>query len=165
MAKSPIWTFLAVAALIAQAAPAGVASAYGAECKRKIVGFYLEEMDASRPRKLSNALQNLPGSLTGVPGNAEHGRDVLIGAQKGSCVSCHRVGTLSPAIAQGSIGPSLDGAGSKYNEGQFRQVLLQPKAYFPETIMPSYYRAGNSEASVLTAAEIEDLVAYLGTLK
>ncbi len=165
MAKSPIWTFLAVAAFSAQAAPFAGASAYGAECTRKTAGFYLEEMDASRPHKLSRSLQNLPGSLTGVPGNAEHGRDLLIGAQKGGCISCHRVGTLSPAIAQGSIGPALDGIGSKYDDGQLRQVLLQPRAYFPETIMPSYYRAEGSEASVLTAAEIEDLVAYLGTLK
>ncbi len=46
-----------------------------------------------------------------------------------------------------------------------RQVLVQPKAYFPDTIMPSYYKAEGGEASILTAAEVEDLVAYLRTLK
>ena len=165
MAKSPIRTFLGAALLFAHAAPFVAGSAYGVECKRKLAGFYLEELDSTRPHKLSSASQSLPASLTGVPGNSEHGRDVFISTQKGACVSCHQVSVLSPAIGQGSIGPVLDGSGAKYNEGQLRQVLLQPRSYFPETIMPSYYRAGDSKASVLTAAEIEDLIAYLGTLK
>ncbi len=165
VAKSPICIVLGFAVLFAHAAPFGATDAYGAECKMKIAGFYLEELDQTRPHKLSRGSENLPASLTGIAGNSEHGRDVFISAQKGGCVSCHQLSTLSPAIAQGSIGPTLDGAGTKYNEGQLRHVLLQPGAYFPETIMPSYYRAGDSQASVLTAAEIEDLVAYLGTLK
>ncbi len=165
MAKSLIWTFLGVAVLCVQAAAFWTTSAYGLECKRKAAGFYLEETAANRPHKLYRSLEKLPGSLTGVPGNSENGRDVFIGAQKGGCVSCHRLGTLPPAIGQGSIGPALDGTGSKYGEAELRQVLLQPKAYFPETIMPSYYRSGEAGESVLTAGEIEDLVAYLETLK
>ncbi len=165
MAKSPIWAFLCVAALIAHTAPFAVASAYGGECKRKIAGFYLEDTDAGVPHRLSRAVQNLPGPLTDAAGNAERGRDVFISIQKGGCASCHQLRALSPAVAQGSIGPALDGAGAKFSEGQLRQVLIAPKSYFPETIMPAYYRSGESEASVLTAAEIEDLVAYLTTLK
>ena len=144
MAKSPICIVLGLAVLFAHAAPFGATDAYGAECKRKIAGFYLEELDQTRPHKLSRGSENLPASLTGIAGNSEHGRDVFISAQKGGCVSCHQLSTLSPAIAQGSVGPTLDGAGAKYNEGQLRHVLLQPGAYFPETIMPSYYRAGDS---------------------
>jgi sulfur-oxidizing protein SoxX len=165
MAKSPIRTFLGVAVLLTQAAAFWAASAYALECKRKAAGFYLEETEANRPHMISRTLEKLPGSLTGVPGNPERGRDVFISAQKGGCASCHRLGTLSPAMGQGSIGPALDGTGGKYNEAQLRQVLLQPKAYFPETIMPSYYRAGEAGESVLSAGEIEDLVAYLETLK
>jgi L-cysteine S-thiosulfotransferase len=139
--------------------------ASAAECIRKTAGFYLEEMDQSAPRSLSRSLQNLPASLTGLPGNVNLGRDVFISSQKGGCVNCHQLSSLSPQTPQGTIGPALDGAGARYSDGQLRQVLLQPKSYFPETIMPSYYQAGAAGDSVLTAAEIEDLVAYLRTLK
>ncbi len=166
MAKSHICSFLAVVACLwAGAVPIPAGSAYAAECKRKTAGFYLVDLNPRGPHKFSSSVRNLPGSLTGVPGNADLGRVVFLSAQKGGCVNCHQLGTLASAIAQGSIGPALDGAGSKYNEGQLRQVLLQPKSYFPETIMPSYYRHGSGPESVLTAAETEDLIAYLGTLK
>ena len=82
-------------------------------------------------------MENLPGSLTGAAGNPEAGRAVFIGAQKGACASCHQLSTLPPFVGQGSIGPALDGTGSKYDEGQLRQMLLQPKTYFPGTIMPA----------------------------
>ena len=165
MAKSPVWTFLGVAVIFMQATAFWAASAYALECKRKAAGFYLEDTEANRPHKLSRTWRSFRARSRACPGTQEHGRDVFIGVEKGGCVSCHQLSTLSRAIGQGSIGPALDGTGSKYNEAQLRQVLLQPKAYFPETIMPSYYRAGEAGESVLTASEIEDLVAYLGTLK
>jgi L-cysteine S-thiosulfotransferase len=165
VAKPPVWISLAVAAFLAGAGPLTAPHAYGAECKRKVAGFYLEETDALRPHKLSRAPDGMPASLTGVAGNAEHGRDIFISARKGGCPSCHLLSLLPQSIPQGSIGPALDGAGKRYNEGQLRRVLLEPKAYFPGTVMPSYYRAGDSKASVLTAAEIEDLIAYLTTLR
>jgi len=136
--------------------------AYGAECRRKTAGFYLEE--AAGPRNLAFSLKSLPASLTGLPGNAGRGREVLVSRQRGGCLNCHKVGALSSIPGQGGIGPALDGAGSKYNDSQLRQVLVEPKAYFPETVMPAYYRSATA-ASVLTAAEIEDLIAYLKTLK
>ncbi len=165
MAKSNICTYLAVASCLWElAAPFSLSNAYAAECTRKTAGFYLEDMNVSGPHNL-RALQNLPGSLTGLPGNAVRGRDVFINALKGGCVSCHRLRTLPPAIAQGNVGPALDGAGAKYSDRQLRQVLLEPGSYFPETIMPAYYRAGAAAESALTAAEVEDLLAFLGTLK
>ncbi len=165
MAKSNICTYLAVASCLwGLAAPFWLSNAYAAECIRKTAGFYLEDMNASGPHNL-RTLQNLPGSLTGLPGNAGRGRDVFINALKGGCASCHQLRTLPPAIAQGSVGPALDGAGAKYSDGQLRQILLEPGSYFPETIMPAYYRTGAAAESVLTAAEVEDLLAYLGTLK
>ena len=128
--------------------------------------FYLQDMAIGGPRRLSISLQGLPGSLTGTPGDAERGRDVLVSRQKGDCLSCHKVSSLAAFSAQGGIGPALDGIAGKFEEAQLRQMLIEPKAYFPDTIMPSYYRpAGSAEASVLSAAEIEDLVAYMTTLK
>jgi len=120
-------------------------------------------MNPGGARRLAVALQGLPASLTGAPGDAEKGRDVLVSRQKGDCLSCHKVTTLDGAAGQGAIGPVLDGVGSRYNDAQIRQVLIDPKALFPDTIMPSYYASGSP--SVLTAAEVEDLIAFLQTLK
>jgi L-cysteine S-thiosulfotransferase len=164
MWKLHICTVLAMASVTA-AMPFASHRASGAECKRKTAGFYLQEMPTGS-HILSPSAQNLPPSLTGAPGDAGRGREVLVSHQKGDCLSCHKVSALSSIVDQGSIGPALDGVGGKYNEGQLRQVLIEPKSYFPGTIMPSYYRApGSPEASVLTAFEIEDLVAYMKTLK
>ena len=166
MARLRNVTFLAVAWWIAiAAAPFGPGNANAATCKRKTAGFFLLDTDAAAPRPLSAALQSLPGSLTGVQGDAERGRDVLVNRQKGDCLSCHKVTTLGAAAAQGAIGPVLDGVGNKYSEAQVRQVLIDPKALFPDTIMPSYYAAAGGSASVLTAAEVEDLIAFLRTLR
>jgi sulfur-oxidizing protein SoxX len=146
------------------AGPFGPGSANAASCKRKTAGFYILD-NSGAPRPLSAALQGLPGSLTGAPGDAGRGRDVLINRQKGDCLSCHKVSTLAGTAGQGAIGPVLDGIGAKYSDAQIRQVLIEPKALFPDTIMPSYYAAAGGSASVLTAAEVEDLIAFLRTLK
>jgi L-cysteine S-thiosulfotransferase len=166
MWKLHVCTVLAAASCIAaMAVPFASGRAYGAECKPKVAGFYLQEMNIG-PSRLSLSANSLPQSLTGIPGDAGRGRDVLVSRQKGDCLSCHKVSALSSIAGQGGIGPALDGVGSKYNEGQLREVLIEPKSYFPGTIMPSYYRPpGSAEASVLTAVEIEDLVAYMRTLK
>jgi len=159
-------TFLTAALWMAIAAgPLGPGNANAASCKRKTAGFYLLDTNSGAPRPLSVALQGLPGSLTGAPGDAERGRDVLVNRQKGDCLSCHKVSSIAGAAGQGAIGPALDGVGAKYSDAQIRQVLIEPKALFPDTIMPSYYAAAGGSASVLTAAEIEDLIAYLRTIK
>jgi len=140
--------------------------ASAAECKRKTAGFFLEDTNAGGTKRLSLSLQGIPVSLTGAFGDPERGREILVNRQKGDCLSCHKVSSLSSIADQGGIGPALDGVGTKYSDAQLRQITVEPKAYFSETIMPSYYKAADSaEASVLTAAEVEDLVAYMKTLK
>jgi sulfur-oxidizing protein SoxX len=166
MAKLHMCILLAVASSLAAAAMLRASGyAYGAECKRKTAGFYLEDTKAAGAQRLAVALQNLPVSLTGAAGDSARGRDVLVNRQKGDCLSCHQVSGVAPAEGQGAIGPALDGAGKKYSEGQLRQILLEPKSLFPDTMMPAYYRGAGAAGSVLTAAEIEDLVAFLATLK
>jgi len=144
-------------------APAGASAA---ECKRKTAGFYLQDTNADGPRRLSLSLQSTPASLTGTPGDPQRGREVLVSREKGDCLSCHKLSVQSNIAEQGSIGPALDGIGGRFTEGQLRQAVADPKAYFPETIMPSYHKAGEGGAApILTASEVEDLVAYLQTLK
>jgi sulfur-oxidizing protein SoxX len=146
--------------------PFGSHQALSAECKRKTAGFYLLDTYASGPRSLALSLQSMPSSLTGALGDPERGRQLLVNRQKGDCLSCHKLGVMAAVADQGGIGPVLDGVGSRFSRPQLRQVVAEPKTYFPDTIMPSYYRAGaGGEAPILTAAEVEDLVAYLETLK
>jgi sulfur-oxidizing protein SoxX len=140
------------------------AAAQTAQCKPKTAGFFQQFREFSTPR-LSVALQSLPQSLTGQPGNAGNGRAVFSDPQKGDCVSCHRVTSLSGTQQQGALGPTLDGVAAKYSDAQLRLWLVNPKAYAPKTIMPSYHKVGGQPGqSVLAATEVEDLIAYMKTL-
>ncbi len=144
----------------------GSNEASSAECKRKTAGFYLQDMNAGGPHSLALSLQSMPISLTGALGDPERGRQLLVNRQKGDCLSCHKLGSMAAIADQGGIGPALDGIGRRFSKGQLRQVVVEPKAYYPDTIMPSYYRNdGSREGPILTAGEVEDLVAYLETLK
>jgi L-cysteine S-thiosulfotransferase len=146
--------------------PFGSNQATSAECKRKRAGFYLQDINAGGPRSLALSLQSMPQSLTGAPGDAERGRQLLVNRQKGDCLSCHKLGVMAAVADQGGIGPALDGIGSRFSRPQLRQVVVEPKAYFPNTIMPSYYKSeGSGDLPILTAAEVEDLIAFLETLK
>lgn len=119
-------------------------------------------------------------SLTGVAGDPTAGREVLGNRSLGNCVACHQVTDLSDVPFHGEIGPMLDGAGSRWSEAELRGIVANAKMMFPESLMPSFYRTdgytrpGNAftgEAAdstfgpLLTAQQVEDVVAYLATLK
>jgi L-cysteine S-thiosulfotransferase len=166
MAKLRIWASLLVKACLAAALITAASDrAAGAECKRKTAGFYLMDVNPGGPQRKLALPQSMPASLTGGIGDPERGRELVANRQKGDCLSCHKLSLLASVADQGAIGSPLDGIGGRYSDAQLRQVLVQPKAYFPDTIMPSYYTADGGDASILTATEIEDLVAYLRTLK
>ena len=114
----------------------------------------------------------IPASLTGKPGDAAKGRAVVADRQVGLCLLCHS-GPLPEERFQGNLAPSLAGAGSRWTEGQLRLRLTDSRRLNPETIMPAYYRtegltqvAKNLQGQPLLAAQqIEDVLAYLMTLK
>lgn len=114
----------------------------------------------------------IPQSLTGQPGDALRGRAIVVNRQKGLCLLCH-TGPFAEERFQGDLAPTLAGAGSRWNEGQLRLRLVDSRRVNADTIMPSYYRidslnrvgAAWQGKPVLTAAEIEDVVAFLLTLK
>jgi sulfur-oxidizing protein SoxX len=114
----------------------------------------------------------IPTSLTGTPGDAARGRAVVANRQVGLCLLCHN-GPLPEERFQGTLAPSLAGAGSRWSEGQLRLRLTDSRRLNPETIMPAYYRtdgltqvAKNLQGQPLLAAQqIEDVLAYLMTLK
>ena len=125
--------------------------------------------DAPRPYEVvGNAI---PKSLTGGPGDPERGRAIVV-KRESTCLLCHS-GPFPEQRFQGDLSPNLKGAGSRWSEGELRLRLVDPSRLNPATIMPSYYRvdglnrvAQNYRGKpVLTAEQIEDVVAYLKTLR
>jgi sulfur-oxidizing protein SoxX len=114
----------------------------------------------------------IPASLTGAPGDPARGKAVVTSRQTGLCLLCHSA-PLPEEKFQGTIGPDLKGAGSRSTEGQLRLRILDPRRFNADTIMPAYYRQDGLERvapafrgrTVLTAEQIEDVVAFLMTLR
>jgi L-cysteine S-thiosulfotransferase len=114
----------------------------------------------------------IPASLTGMAGDAGKGRSIVANRQVGLCLLCHS-GPLPEERFQGNLAPSLAGAGSRWSEGQLRLRLTDSRRLNPETIMPAYYRTdGLTQVAksvqgqpLLAAQQIEDVLAYLVTLK
>jgi|GEM_PF-57045 sulfur-oxidizing protein SoxX len=119
-------------------------------------------------------------SLTGVAGDAANGALIVGSKKKGNCVACHAVTALSDVPFHGEIGPMLDGAGDRWSEAELRGLVANAKMTFEGTMMPAFYKVdgfirpgdaytGKAGAEplppILTAQEIEDVVAFLATLK
>jgi sulfur-oxidizing protein SoxX len=110
--------------------------------------------------------------LGGRPGDAARGAVLIADRQRSLCVLCH-TGPFGDAHLQGDLGPNLSGIGSRLTEGQIRLRVIGMKALNPDSIMPAYHRPSTAERvgaawrgkPVLSAGEVEDLVAYLATLK
>jgi len=108
----------------------------------------------------------------GARGDPARGRAIVADRTVGLCLLCHEA-PIAEARFQGTLAPPLAGAGSRWNEGQLRQRVADARALNPDTIMPSYAGSGlrNREAAafagkpILSGAQIEDVVAYLATLK
>jgi len=114
----------------------------------------------------------IPDSLTCVPGDAARGKAIVVSRQTGLCLLCHSA-PLPEEKFQGTIGPDLKGAGSRYTEGQLRLRIVDQGLVNPGSIMPAYYRLDGLEhvaaafrgKTVLTAQQIEDVVAFIKTLR
>lgn len=119
-------------------------------------------------------------SLTGVPGDPENGKVIMTTRGKGNCIACHQVTELEDFPFHGEVGPSLDGVSERWEEADLRGIIANAKMVFPDTIMPAFYKgegfvrpgdaftgkAGAEPlAPLLTAQEVEDVVAYLMTIK
>jgi sulfur-oxidizing protein SoxX len=116
----------------------------------------------------------LPNPLTAEPGNPARGKAVAVNSDMGNCVICHHLPVPElPEGAAGDIGPDLAGVGSRLTVPELRQRVVNAKAIDPDTVMPAYHvSAGLTRVQqkyagkpILTAQQVEDLVAYLETLK
>ena len=114
---------------------------------------------------------SIPEPLTGAKGDPARGRAIVANRQVGLCLLCHS-GPLPEERFQGNLAPDLRNA-ARLSEGQIRQRIVDPSRANPKTIMPAYYRTEGLTRvapslrgkTILTAEQIEDVVAYLVTLK
>ena len=105
-------------------------------------------------------------------GDPERGRAIIIDRQKGFCLLCHS-GPFPEQRFMGNLAPSLAGAGARYNEAQLRLRLVDSSRITPDTIMPAYFVTDHLRhvapaflgKPILTAQQIEDVIAFLLTLK
>ena len=119
-------------------------------------------------------------SLTGTPGDPVAGEKAMTTAALGNCVACHSVTALEAYPFHGTIAPPLDGAADRWSEAELRGIVANAKMMFDGSFMPAFYKSGpyvrpgngyTGKAAteplppILSAQQVEDIVAYLMTLK
>ena len=112
----------------------------------------------------------IPKPLAAEPGDAARGRSIVVNRDQGGCTLCHEV----PGETRfGNVAPPLAGVGAKLSAGQLRLRVADSSRVNPDTPMPAYYRteglrqvaAAYRGKTILSAQQVEDVVAYLATLK
>ena len=114
----------------------------------------------------------IPQSLTGAKGDPARGRVIVANRQVGLCLLCH-TGPFPEQKFHGTLAPDLNGAGTRWSDGQLRLRIVDSARVNPQTIMPPYYRVEGlnrvarafAGKPILTPGQIEDVVAYLATLR
>jgi L-cysteine S-thiosulfotransferase len=114
----------------------------------------------------------IPLPLADKPGDAARGRAIVANRTVGLCLLCHSA-PIAEERFQGNLAPSLAGAGGRSSVAQLRLRIVDGSRLNPDTIMPRYYRTAGLQRvakpfegkTILTAEQIEDVVAYLATLK
>jgi len=127
-------------------------------------------LDALRPYTVVG--DAIPASLTGAKGDPARGRKIVTTRQIGLCLLCHS-GPFPEERFQGDLAPDLKGAGARWSDGQLRLRIVDASKLNPDTIMPPYYVVDGltrvapafRDKPVLTAEQIEDVVAFLATLR
>ena len=116
----------------------------------------------------------IKASLTGQAGDAAAGAGTFKDRKLGNCLACHANKDMSKELFHGNVGPSLDGVAGRYTVEQLRQIVTNSKKTFgPDTVMPGFYtfEVGKDPdekfvgKTILSAQQVEDVVAYLATLK
>jgi sulfur-oxidizing protein SoxX len=127
----------------------------------------------------ANEYGDIAVSLSGMPGDPVRGAEVMVERGLGNCIACHQVTDLDEHAFHGEVGPSLDGVADRWDEAALRGIVVNAKAVFPESVMPSFYRVSGFTrpgdaytgdaptgplSPILAAQDVEDIVAYLMTL-
>jgi L-cysteine S-thiosulfotransferase len=109
--------------------------------------------------------------LTAVPGDAARGREIVAG-RDANCLLCHAVPETGERF-MGNVAPPLSGVGARLNPGQIRLRIVDPTRVRRDAVMPAYFRTRDLNdvalpyrgKTILTAQQIEDVVAFLVTLR
>ena len=109
--------------------------------------------------------------LAEQPGDPRRGRAVVLDRDRGHCLLCHRIDQLDEGF-QGTIGPPLSDVGRRLAPAELRARIVDPTRLNPATVMPAYHRVDGLRQvadeyrgrPILTAREVEDVVAFLATL-
>ena len=132
------------------------------------------------PKDVAYDSGKVEASLTGAPGDPANGVKVMTTNALGNCVACHTIAALPDVQFPGTIAPALDGAADRWTEAELRGIVTNAKMTFDGSFMPAFYktegfiRPGNGYTGkapegdlppILTGQQIEDVVAYLLTLK
>ena len=113
-------------------------------------------------------------SISGKAGDAGAGRKLFSNRKLGNCLACHINSDMKEHAFHGEVGPSLDEVAERYTAAELRAIVINSKkALNEDTIMPGFYSlnlgvrvAGKFKGkTVLNAQQVEDVVAYLQTLK
>jgi sulfur-oxidizing protein SoxX len=110
--------------------------------------------------------------LTSEPGDAVRGRAIVANRQVGLCLLCHTA-PIAEERFQGTLAPDLAGAGARSTVAQLRLRLVDSRRVNPQSIMPAYFRSDGlarvgknwQGRTVLGAQQVEDVIAYLVTLR
>lgn len=114
----------------------------------------------------------IPLALDGLSGSAARGRIVVADREGAHCLLCHALPMLEERF-HGDLAPSLSGVGSRLSPGQIRLRIVDSSRLHADTIMPPYFRTQDLNRvarhwqgrTVLTAQQVEDVVAYLSSLQ
>jgi L-cysteine S-thiosulfotransferase len=109
--------------------------------------------------------------LTKEVGDARRGREIVTG-RDANCLLCHSIPEPEQRF-MGNVAPPLSGVGSRLTKGQLRLRIVDPTRLKPDVAMPAYHRTHGLDRvmeqyrgkPVLTAQQVEDVVAYLSTLR
>jgi len=123
---------------------------------------------------VTDGVSGIPTPLAALTGHPDEGEKVVVERRLGNCLSCHEIGALASEPFHGEIGPSLDGVAGRWDAARLRMIVVNPKKVFgDETVMPAFYRIDGlnrvrpefTGQPILDAQQVEDVVAFLGTLK
>lgn len=138
------------------------------------LGTGVSSAETIKPDSVKLADGEIAMSLTGASGDAVKGRETFINRKQGNCLACHVNAEVKEQSFHGEVGPALDGVADRWEEAELRAILVDSKQVLgEETIMPSFYRLKNGARTmekfagktILSAEQVEDVLAYLQTLK
>lgn len=140
---------------------------------RRAVGALLAACGiAAEAQPITIVGDGIPRPLAAEPGDPARGRAIVAGRTTGLCLLCHTA-PIPEQPLQGNLGPDLAGAGARFGEAQLRLRIVDSRALNPQSVMPAYLRteglqrvgAAWAGKPILTAQQVEDVVAWLRTLR